>query len=45
VEWLLRQNPLPLFISGRCGQTDVALLDADFDRTKSVLHRIVPQKD
>jgi hypothetical protein len=34
VERLLRQNPLPLFISGRCGKTDVALLDADFVRTR-----------
>jgi enhancing lycopene biosynthesis protein 2 len=28
-------NPLPLFISGRCGQTDVALLDADFVSTRA----------
>ena len=27
--------------SGRCGQTDVALLDADFVRHQGVLHRIV----
>jgi len=30
VEWLPRQNPLLLFIGGRCGQTDVALPAADF---------------
>jgi hypothetical protein len=30
VEWLPRQNPLPLFIAGRCGQTNVASPDADF---------------
>ena len=34
-EWLLRQNPLPPFISGRCGQTDVALLDVDFVSTRA----------
>ena len=34
MERLPRQNPLPLFISGRCGKTDVALLDADFVRTR-----------
>src|SRR5262249_1563949 len=29
------QNPLPPFISGRCGQTDVALHDVDFVSTRA----------
>jgi hypothetical protein len=33
-EWLPRQNPLLLFTGGRCGQTNVALPDADFVRTR-----------